>query len=122
MGHGNGVRREQIDSDLASRTTVSKRAANARPNKGHSSMNVTTTIIVLVCLVSLVEAGSAMEAAEAPGIEKVEIQPSGAIRVNGKPFFPIMAWLQGPENFPTIKSCGMNTSLAPGQNPGAPER
>ncbi len=65
--------------------------------------------IVLVCLMSFAQATSAMEAPESPRIEKVEIQPNGAIHVNGKPFFPIMAWLQNPENFATVRSCGMNT-------------
>jgi hypothetical protein len=45
-----------------------------------------------------------------PPIEKVEIDANRALSVNGKPFFPIMAWLQDAENFPAVKQCGMNTT------------
>ncbi|MBM4020287.1 MAG: hypothetical protein FJ288_18530, partial [Planctomycetes bacterium] len=41
-------------------------------------------------------------------IEKVEIKDR-ALSVNGKPFFPVMIWLQDAQNFPLVKSCGMNT-------------
>ena len=44
-----------------------------------------------------------------PPIEKVEIKANRVFHVNGKPFFPIMAWLQDAENFPSVKACGMNT-------------
>ncbi len=51
------------------------------------------------------------EAADAPPpIRKVEINENRALQVNGKPFFPIMAWLQDAKNFPLVKSCGMNTT------------
>ncbi len=49
-------------------------------------------------------------AEEPPPIEKVEIDAHRAFRVNGRPFFPIMAWLQDPENFPAARACGMNTT------------
>lgn len=46
---------------------------------------------------------------ELPPIEKVETGPDRALHVNGKPFLPIMAWLQNPSNFSLVKKCGMNT-------------
>ena len=45
-----------------------------------------------------------------PPIEKVEIGANRAFHVNGKPLFPIMAWLQDAENFPAVRACGMNTT------------
>lgn len=43
-----------------------------------------------------------------PAIKKVEIQPDRAFRVNDKPFFPLMAWLQDAKSFPAVRSCAMN--------------
>lgn len=43
-------------------------------------------------------------------IKSVEIGPARAFHVNGRPFFPIMAWLQDAKNFPAVKDCGMNTT------------
>ncbi|MHB8901822.1 MAG: hypothetical protein ACYC6Y_23960 [Thermoguttaceae bacterium] len=55
-------------------------------------------------------AANAALAADGPApIEKVEIGANRELRVNGKPMFPIMAWLQGAEKFDTVKECGMNT-------------
>ena len=51
----------------------------------------------------------AQEPTAAP-IEKVEVRPDRAILVNGKCFFPLMAWLQDATNFPVVKECGMNTT------------
>ena len=45
-----------------------------------------------------------------PPIEQVEIKADRAFYVNGKPFFPLMAWLQDAGNFPVLKSCRMNTT------------
>jgi hypothetical protein len=42
-------------------------------------------------------------------IEKVEIRDR-AFYVNGKLFFPLMAWLQDPRNFPVLKECAMNAT------------
>jgi len=47
---------------------------------------------------------------ELPPIERVEIGANRVFRVNGRPFFPLMAWLQDAENFPALKECGMNTT------------
>jgi hypothetical protein len=52
-----------------------------------------------------------------PTIERVEIDRNRAFQVNGRHFFPIMAWLQDAENFPAVKECGMNTTA--GYWPGA---
>ena len=42
-------------------------------------------------------------------IETVGINENRAIMVNEKPFFPIMIWLQDPENFPLARLAGINT-------------
>lgn len=44
-----------------------------------------------------------------PPIQKVEVGPNRAFTVNGKPFFPLMAWLQDAKNFPAVRACAMNT-------------
>jgi hypothetical protein len=50
-------------------------------------------------------------------IEGVGIDGNRAITVNGRAFFPIMIWLQGPENFALARSAGINT--AAGYWPGS---
>ena len=42
-------------------------------------------------------------------IERVELGANREFRVNGQPFFPLMAWLQDADNFPDVRACGMNT-------------
>jgi hypothetical protein len=42
-------------------------------------------------------------------IQTVEINENRAIMVNQKPFFPIMIWLQDPDNFSLARSAGINT-------------
>ncbi|MCR4413917.1 MAG: hypothetical protein NUV77_15995 [Thermoguttaceae bacterium] len=71
-------------------------------------------MIMRVCALCGIVLGAPVGACAAaetpPPIEKVEIGPARAIHVNGKPFFPIMAWLQDPANFAEVKQCGMNTT------------
>jgi len=63
-----------------------------------------------VFLAALTAGTAACAAAEGPApIKQVTMSSQRAIHVNGKPFFPIMAWLQDPANFPAVKQCGMNT-------------
>ncbi len=45
-----------------------------------------------------------------PRIERVEIGPRREFRVNDRPFFPLMAWLQDADNFPAINACAMNAT------------
>jgi len=45
-----------------------------------------------------------------PPIETVEIGAGRVFRVNAKPFFPIVSWLQDARNFPAVKACGMNAT------------
>lgn len=53
---------------------------------------------------------SATAFAEAPvAIEKVEVSADKGWRINGKPYFPIMAWLQGPANIDKVRAIGCNT-------------
>ncbi|HUU08962.1 MAG TPA: hypothetical protein VM431_00305 [Phycisphaerae bacterium] len=63
-----------------------------------------TNVVVLVALLGAVAA-----AAAPPPIEKVEIVDR-AFRVNGRPFLPIMAWLQDANKFPLVVECGMNAT------------
>ncbi len=55
--------------------------------------------------------GNGLLAQEAglPAIDKVEIRDR-VFYVNGKPFFPLMAWLQDAKNLPILKECGMNST------------
>ena len=46
---------------------------------------------------------------ELPAIEQVSVGENREFHVNGKPFFPLMIWLQDAENFPAVRECGMNT-------------
>jgi len=43
-------------------------------------------------------------------IRDVTIGADRELRVNGRRFLPIMAWLQHPSNFPAVRDCGMNTT------------
>jgi len=61
--------------------------------------------VALVLVPALASAGEA----KLPPIEKVAIGPGRAFLVNGKPFFPLMAWLQDARNFPLVAECAMNT-------------
>lgn len=63
---------------------------------------------VMLCAATLPLSGHAAE--QATPIAKIELAPNRAIHVNGRPFFPIMAWLQDAANFPTARDCGMNTT------------
>jgi len=55
--------------------------------------------------------GPPLAAAETPApIETVKVSPTRAFVVNGKPFFPLMGWLQDAENFPRLKACAMNAT------------
>ena len=59
----------------------------------------------------IVSASIVCPAAERPpAIDRVTISPDRAIQLNGKPFFPLMAWLQDASSFPTVKQCGMNAT------------
>ena len=53
-----------------------------------------------------------VRAAQEPGlppIGKVELKANRAFHLDGKPFFPLMAWLQDANNLPAVKACAMNT-------------
>ncbi|MDP6524201.1 MAG: hypothetical protein QGI24_03870 [Kiritimatiellia bacterium] len=69
-----------------------------------------TLIIVLFLALSLHAAENGDSVAGAlPPVEKVSIGPGRAFHVNGRPFFPLMVWLQDAKNFPAARLCGMNT-------------
>jgi hypothetical protein len=42
-------------------------------------------------------------------IQKVEVGKNREIRVNGKPFFPILSWAQSPRRFEQLRGLGFNT-------------
>ncbi len=73
-------------------------------------MNMTTMNMALACLTCVLQATLSTAMEEVPSIERVEIGRNRGVHVNGNPFFPIMAWLQCPQNFQTIRSCSMNTA------------
>jgi len=43
-----------------------------------------------------------------PPIRSVQIGPRCELRVNGRPFIPLMSWLQEPKRYPKLKSLGFN--------------
>ena len=49
------------------------------------------------------------QAQKLPAIQKVEIGRNAELRVNGQPFFPLMLWLQSPNDFPLEKDLNINT-------------
>lgn len=62
----------------------------------------------LALLLTLLTCPSIAEESSRPAVAKVEIGQNRAFHLNGKPFFPLMAWLQNPSNFPAMKECEMN--------------
>jgi hypothetical protein len=64
-------------------------------------------LFVAVGLVLGSWAAACAQEAIAP-IQKVEIGANREFLVNGKPFFPIMGWLQDAENLPKLKDVGIN--------------
>lgn len=50
-------------------------------------------------------------------IQKVEIGPRREVRVNGKPFFPVMSWAQEPSRYPFLRRLGFNSFA--GESKGA---
>lgn len=51
----------------------------------------------------------ALQAGALEPIQTVEIGKNRELRVNGKPFFPILSWLQRPSRFPRLAELGFNT-------------
>jgi hypothetical protein len=72
----------------------------------------TLPTIIATTILSPLLLASAVDAAEEqlPAIDRVDIGRDRVVSVNGKPFFPLMAWLQDAENFPALRACGMNTT------------
>jgi len=70
--------------------------------------------MIRACSIVVLVAGAFQQVGRGEGgmapIEEVEIQANRSFRVNGEPFFPVMAWLQDAENFPAVVECGMNTT------------
>jgi len=63
-------------------------------------------VVLLLGVLQTTVAGADRPAA----IERVEIRAGRVFEVNGRPYFPLMAWLQDPANFAAVKACGMNTT------------
>lgn len=55
---------------------------------------------------------------KAVGASTVTIGQRGELRVDGRPFLPIFAWLQPVRNFDFLKSLGINTFMAEGAQQG----
>jgi len=70
-------------------------------------MNRLAGILVLGLLVGLAAVAGAQE--KLPPIQKVEISTHATLQVNGKPFFPLMVWLQEPNDFALLKDLNHNT-------------
>lgn len=70
----------------------------------------TWTSLYGLALMLVVLPGRCPAEEELPPIETVEISAERTFCVNGKPFFPLMAWLQDAENFPALRACGLNTT------------
>ena len=63
-----------------------------------------TGLVLLVAgLVSAADKDVALEP-----IKKVEIGKNREFLVNGKPFFPLMTWLQDPKTYPKLQGMGFN--------------
>jgi len=75
----------------------------------HLSMNRLYLNVPLTFLLSLAIRPAVAEVSSRPAVEHVEISADRVFHLNGKPFFPIMAWLQNPSNFRLMKECEMNT-------------
>lgn len=68
-------------------------------------------LLSLLFLLLLMPPSAKCLAVEPPAaIETVSIDSHRAIRVNGEPFFPLMAWLQDPDNFPLLRQTQMNAT------------
>lgn len=65
---------------------------------------------LLISTALLLALHSPFVSGELPAIQTVATSSDRAILVNGRPFLPIMAWLQPPENFSVLKKCGMNST------------
>lgn len=63
----------------------------------------------IISLLAAVLTQSVVDSAELGPIRTVGIDKNRAIVVNEKPFFPIMIWLQDPNNFAPAQSAGINT-------------
>jgi hypothetical protein len=88
-------------------TKTSKESAIPRKHRELTTVRNLATVVLtfsLLCACGVCVAEDAM-----PPIQKVEIGKNREFRVNGKPFFPIMGWLQDPKNLPKLKAEGMNS-------------
>lgn len=67
---------------------------------------------VVVMLLASVLTCAVAPAARAQGLEPIKtvtVGSNGELRVNGKPFIPLKAWLQDPVHFPKLREAGINT-------------
>ena len=71
------------------------------------------TLCILVALAATAAVCAAAEVSlKLEPIKTVTVGKNLEFRVNGKPFLPIMVWLQGEKRIPQIKSAAMNTICA----------
>jgi len=71
-------------------------------------MNARTCAMTAVAVLTVFLRGA--DGKTPPAITTVEIGPNRAFVVNGRPFFPIMSWLQDAGNFKAVTACGMNAT------------
>ena len=65
--------------------------------------------LLFICILVVLFANLTFGTQTLEPIETVTINENRALVVNDEPFFPIMIWLQGPENFASARSTGINT-------------
>ena len=75
------------------------------------------TALTTCLLAALLAAGALGQEVNEP-IKTVAIGANRELRVNGKPFFPIMSWLQDTERYAKLRSLAMNTFV--GNHQGKP--
>ncbi len=74
------------------------------------SMNLRRYLAISTAVLVLLAFQAFAHCKTPPAIKTVRIGAGRVFHVNGKPFFPIMTWLQDAKNFPAAKACGVNTT------------
>jgi len=66
-------------------------------------------VCLVVCLGLPLAAAVGRAAGPLEAIRSVEIGSHRELRVNGRPFFPLMSWLQEPQRYPKLRALNVNT-------------
>jgi len=80
-------------------------------NEGTSmSLNGRDRFVGAIVVLVLIALQAVAQCKPPAPIKTVKIGANRVFRVNDRPFFPIMSWLQDAKNFPAVKACGMNAT------------